>query len=606
MPKYILLFFFASLTIGNVQAQFIDRGPAVGAVSENSAKIYVRTDTTAHNFFIHLASDSTFGTYDSVAVYSTAADYYTSITKLTDLAPNTQYYYRFSFGGQVDSLQGRFRSFPEVGDKGHHKIAIVSCNYFYNAGTFGSLMDYDPDILLHTGDWGYPPSALGSDYNLYEEKQAESFAIRFNDEAMKEFVLPYTPIDFTYDDDYSHNNGEGNTYPNEYVTNDGNGNVVNVFETVFIDSGIVGGAIHAYQNYFPSYDLEDSTQGIYHSFMLGNVEIFMSDVRMAKDPKFNAFVFDSAQGRWGFDPPAGHTMLGEPQRDWLTSGLVNSDADWKLIGSGVVFNQRYKKVMDLGLGVQQLQISIGGVNGSGAILAAQMAYNWVGYPEDANALLDLYRSGQIDDVLLMSGDSHSSVMDDGTNAGLPEINSSGLAAGDEGYLNYYIDSVGQRIGFPAAIDSFWNGGGNGVDNANFSDTYATIDVYGDDSMKVCIIDEMRQTLGCINFIHSSKRPEDTTGVRSVISRPDDIMRLLYPNPVKDRLRLILNADYQVNNADVLEVTDISGAVVQTYKAEQLRNGELIIPLYDLSSGTYLVTYRSKERGIETREVIVQQ
>lgn len=603
MKRSLLLSLLLLFVVSSLSAQFIDRGPVVGAVSDNSAKIYIRT-TTAQNYSIHLSTDSTFASFDSVAASSSAATYNTSITELTGLDPKTQYYYRFSFNGVVDSLQGRFRSFPTEGDKGYHKIVIVSCNYFYNAGTYTGIRAFDPDLLLHTGDWVYPPAQLGSNYNLNDSLQAESFAIRFDEDAMQEFVLPFTPIDYTYDDDYSNNNGEGNTYPSEYVTTDGSGAVVNVFETVQMDTGIVPGAIHAYQHYFPSYDLVDSTQGIYHNYKLGNVEIFMSDVRMSKDPKFDAFVYDSAQGKWTFDPPAGHSMLGEAQRDWLTTGLVNSDADWKLVGTGVVFNQRYKQVLDLGLALQQLEVSIGGVQGSGGILAAQMAYNWVGYPEDANALLDLYNSGQIDDVLMMSGDSHSSVMDDGTNAGLPEINSSGLAAGDEGYLNYYIDSVGQSLGFPAAIDSFWNGGGNGVANANFSDTYGTIEIFGDDSMKVCVVDEMHQTLGCINYIHSSKRPD--TGIKTVISRPDDIMRLLYPNPVKDRLRLILNPDYQVNSTDKLEVLDINGSVVKSYTASQLGAGELIIPLHDLSSGTYLVNYRSKERVTETRQVIVQQ
>jgi len=296
-------------------------------------------------------------------------------------------------------------------------------------------------------------------------------------------------------------------------------------------------------------------------------------------------------------------MLGATQRQWLMDGLTNSDADWKLIGNGVVFNRQYQRILDVGLLLQEFQFSFGGVNGSGATLAAQMAYNWIGFPEDQQPILDGYANGTIKDILFMSGDSHSSVLDDGTNAGVPEINASGLAAGDEGFLNYYIDSVGQLIGYPPVIDSMWNGGGNGVGNRNFSDTYGRIEVFADDSMRVCVIDEMDQTLGCITLIHSTKVG---TGIETIIGKSDEYLTLIFPNPAKDQLKLALSPGYQPQTTDYVVMTDMSGKQVRQYSSTELVNMAYTIPLTDLQQGTYLLHYHSAAQGTETRKVLVMK
>jgi len=582
-------------------SQNIDRGPVVGGVTDTSARIYIRT-TAPQQFQLEYSTDSTFATWLSRSVSTDSAGFLARITDLDSLQAATKYWYRFNFSGVVDSVAGSFKTFPVPGTKGHYKIIVASCNYNDNDPIFESVQAFAPDVFLHLGDWNWAPNPLGTNYNLFPQKRAESFANRYNDRMMRTYVLPNTPITYTYDDDYTENDSEGYTYPRDRVEVIG-GVVFNRFETYPLDSNIRRGAIEAYHDFFPGYPLVDSANGIYHEFTLGNVEIFMTDGRLNRDPKFEAFVYDSTENKWSFNPPPGHSMLGETQRQWLLDGLENSDADWKLIGNGVVFNRQYKRILDVGLLLQAIQFSFGGVNGSGGTLASQMSYNWVGYPEDQQPLIDGYANGTIKDILFMSGDSHSSVLDDGTNAGIPEVNSSGLAAGDEGYLNYYIDSVGQIIGYPPVIDSVWNGGGNGVGNKNFSDTYAQIEVFGNDSLRVCVVDEMDQTLGCMTLIHSSKKP---TGVETVFGKPDEYLTLIFPNPTKDQIRLVLSDNYVPQASDYVTMTDMNGKQVQRYSQKQLEGMGYIMPLHELAQGTYLLHYYSATKGLETRKVLVMK
>jgi hypothetical protein len=582
-------------------SQNIDRGPVVGGVTDTSARIYIRT-TLPQQFELEYSTDSTFATLFSRSVSTDSAGYLARITDLDSLQAATKYWYRFNFGDLVDSVAGSFKTFPVPGTKGHYKIIVASCNYNDNDPIFESVRAFEPDVFLHLGDWDWPPNPLGNDYNLFPDRRAESFARRYNGRMMRTYILPFTPIAYTYDDDYSFNNSEGYTYPLDRV-DVVNGEVFNRFITVPMDSGIRRGAIEAYHDYFPGYPMQDSVHGIYHEFTLGNIEIFMTDCRMNLDPKFDAFVYDSVANTWSFSPPPGHSMLGDTQRQWLMDGLENSGADWKLIGSGVVFNQQYKRILDVGLLLQQLQFTFGGVAGSGGTLAAQMAYNWIGYPEDQQPLIDGYQNGTIKDILFMSGDSHSSVMDDGTNAGIPEVNSSGLAAGDEGFLNYYIDSVGAFLGYPPVADSMWNGGGNGVGNRNFSDTYAQIEVFGDDSLRVCVVDEMDQTLGCMTLIHSSKKP---TGIETVFAKSDAYLTIIFPNPAKDQIRLVLSDSYTPQASDYVTMTDLNGKQVQRFSQKQLNGMGYVIQLEELAQGTYLLHYHSATKGVETRKVLVMK
>ena len=583
--------FFLSLLmlLSIAYAQVLTHGPLVGGVTESSARIYFGFDNTV-TFSIQVAKDTLFTSPIPVSATADAGSYYAVIADVTGLDADTRYYYRINTGSSWSSKLGTFKTFPAVGDTGYYRVVVGSCNYhdhyagggatspdtYYNDVLFGSIIDFDPHIVLHLGDWNYPPSALGAYYNLDPQKVNQSFRLRYQDYNFSTHIMPNIPVDYIYDDDNSQNGNAGWTYPTISTGTDPLGGTYYILEDQPMPSGVREGAIEGYFNNFPGYAQVD-TSGIHHSFKLGNIEFFVLDTRSSKDPVHEVFQFNSLLYTYTFSPPPGHTTLGEAQRDWLLDGLKNSTADWKVVCSSVVFNQNFGSLMSLLIPVQLIDRSV-------IELAAAIAYMWPGYPEDSDALLDAINANDIKNVVMLSGDTHSSMIDNGSNAGLPELSASGWAAGNEAILNWSIDSVAQRfsLGLTSVKDFLWNGGGSGIDNTNFSDTYGTMEFFYTDSLRMCVIDEFDQVLACQTIMYDSSSP---VGVRQYV--PETMFLVVYPNPAKDQLKILMrNAPQQEVS---IQVVDLQGKVVIQ---QQFTDEAFIIPIQQLAGGTYLLQVES--------------
>lgn len=319
--KYFFLFLFG-ISFG-LQAQNIISGPTVGGVKATSARIFIKT-TTPQNFQLEIDSNENFTNPVTFSDSTRSSLFASVITQVSGLQPFTRYYYKVKFNGVADIAKGSFKTFPQETDKSNYlKIAVGSCNYFLNSPLFQSIKDFEPDFFIHLGDWNYVPSApgFGATYNLFPDRRAAAFPEKYNDPMMKQYILPYMGIDYIYDDDYSQNDNEGDYYSNDYIILDSAGNVTTVVTLDTMPLGVNPGARLAYHQYFPGYAMADSSKGIFHSFRMGNVEVFMTDVRMPRTPRLNAFKYDSIANFWRFQPDSNHTILGETQRNWLVNGL---------------------------------------------------------------------------------------------------------------------------------------------------------------------------------------------------------------------------------------------------------------------------------------------
>ncbi len=580
------LIFLSLLLSFCLSAQHITHGPVVGGVSNSGARIYVKTGTQATEFTLELDKSASFPNPSSY-IDSTRTDLFGSnIITLDGLDSNTEYFYRFQFNGDTDLRTGKFRTFPNNDSEEPLRIIVGSCNYESNPSLFQQIKDFQPHLFIHLGDWNWPPAQLGNDYCLDPQKRAQSFAQRYADQSMMEYVLPFMPVEYIYDDDYSYNDSEGWTYPSFEVTVNGPLATTELF-TNAMPPGIREGAIEGYFDHFPAYAAVDTAEGIHHRFRMGNLELFMLDARNSRTPRHDAFIQDPVTGLWDFAPDStNHTMLGAAQRQWLLDELEESDADWKIIGSSVIFNTYYAEILDVAMGLQSFAISLDGFDGSGATLASNISYNWAGYPADQQPLLDLYKSGAVKDLLLISGDSHSSALDDGENSGIPELNSSGLAAGNEGIINYYVDSISALFNFPPVEEALWNGGGNGVGNTNFNDSYGTIEVFGKDSLRYCAIDEFGQVFGCITLLHSSLN----TSYSTIFSKPSDVFQLIYPNPSRNFLHVVFDEKVSFQKGEMLILTNASGKKVASF---QLIDKKVVIPVGSFPEGQYWISVRYK-------------
>jgi hypothetical protein len=599
--KIVMKYFIVVLlAIGiRLQAQNIISGPTVGGITATTARIFIKTNSP-QAFQLEIAADENFSN-PILFTDSTRSSLFASvITEVSGLQPFTRYYYQVKFNGVPDTATGSFKTFPAENDNSNYlKIAVGSCNYFLNSPLFQSIKDFEPDFFIHLGDWNYVPSVsgFGAEYNLFPDRRAAAFPEKYNDPMMKQYILPNMGIDYIYDDDYSQNDSEGDFYSNDFITLDSAGNVTTVIGLDTMPPGVNPGARLAYHQYFPGYAMADSSEGIFHSFKMGNAEIFMTDVRMPRTPRLNAFKYDSVANFWRFQPDTNHTILGQTQREWLINGLKNSTADWKIIGTGLVFNKNYRRFIDLGMLLQGLAVNVAGKQGSGVTLAYSLAVNWAGYPTDLNAVLKLKDEG-VKNMIAISGDTHSSVIDDGTNAGIPELNASGLAAGDEAFLNYYIDSIVKTLGNQSVKDVLWNVGGNGVENMNFSDSYGTVEIFGEDSLRMCVVDELNDKLACVTVL---KEIANTTETK--VWKSNTAMNLIYPNPAKDVIHVLLNSTKTYDADDKIRLYNADGTLLQETQLNGSSEKPITINVSKYANGNYFIKYEGKYLN-ETKKIML--
>ena len=223
-------------------------------------------------------------------------------------------------------------------------------------------------------------------------------------------VLSQMPVVYLYDDhDFAGNNSDGSFPAKE-------------------------NSLWAYKTFFPHYELKNPDNGIWQSFTFGDVEFFVLDLRTQRSPESETF---DDNGK--FNPPAEHSILagypisGENQKDWFFNALKNSTAKWKVIVSSVLFNPGYEKVTE----IDSLPKEI-------AWFPKDVADKWAGYPEDIKDLMNVIKKNKIKNVIVISGDTHSSFIDDGKNSLLPEIGASNLEV-DNSKIDPKLKSVGINL-----------------------------------------------------------------------------------------------------------------------------------------------------------------
>ncbi len=568
-------------------AQRVTHGPVVGAATPNSARVFVRT-SEATTFELQLDTDESFNAPLSFQGETIAERDTSTIIDIEGLEPYTKYFYRVMINGEADSLDGHFRTFPEEGERGNYKWAVLSCQEFGTYNAFNALVEQAPELVLHTGDWTYPDYQFPGDWRLDWQTLQASYRRRYSEqEPNMPRLIRSTVFDYVVD---NHDGiwAKTNMISVGYSENpDGTANNVhNIYPT---PEGAFENMMAAYGEYFPHYPLVNPEDGMYHSYRYGNAEVFFIDARNCGNGLDSTFRFDEAENRWYFDPRPGQTMLGAQQLQWLKDGLAASTADWKFIVSPVMFNRQFRKVMDVAMGLQQFVFDLGGEVGTGFRLANAIAVNFTGFKEEQDGLYDFIEQNNIRDVIVLSGHMHTNVMDDGANSYLPELNT-GPVAGFGPELTWYIDSVMQLLGMGTVKDSLWNGGGQGVNNTNFKSGFGQIELFGNDSARLCIIDEDNITVSCMTLLHST----NPLHVPNELKKSMCVIEAVFPNPTDGNLNLRFCESYVPRKQDRYCVLDIAGRSLYPFKGYQ--GGQ--IDTSHLPAGNYLLVYDHGD-GVQT-------
>jgi phosphodiesterase/alkaline phosphatase D-like protein len=577
-------------------SQNITHGPVLGAMTDTSFRMYIRT-STVQNFTIEIDTDSLFSAPLQFQNQSQTSLDNSVITEINGLASDTRYYYRVLFNSVPDIKKGNFKTFPTEGQPANFTFVTGSCQETANMKVYDVIPTHNPLFMVHTGDFTYPSYQLPSAYPSQWYTIPWSYRKRYEEQVMKEKLFPNIPLVYMPDDDDNFGNNRTHHVRTSYTGS--NSSAVSFFITDSIYPVEIENCLRGYRLFFPGYPTVDTTEGHYHSFKVGNAEFFVLDCRSMADATFKAYRIDSATNRWVYDPAPTHSIIGTNQRNWLLNGLSNSTADWKFIVSGVPFNPKIRKIIDAGLLVQNIVFNLAGESGTGLRLSASFAGYWGGYPNDVEALTSHISSNGITGVLVVSGDTHHNVMDDGTNSVYPEMNASGLSVTST-ELAYQIAQYAPLLGQPPVRDSLWNGGGNGLYNTNFLNGFGKVQVFGSDSVQYCIIDEDNVALSCMTIYADGSVYNPTSVDRAEPLSASKMSEMnIFPNPNNGEFNITIKSRFSDDNAQLV-LSDISGKQLLSKKIELIEAESQTITFklgQEFVKGTYFAVIRNRQGAV---------
>ncbi len=358
----------SSLLTGHVWASpILTHGPVVGGATNSAANVFVRTDQNA-SVILRYSTDPNFASYQQTAAYSTdlSADF-TRIIPLTGLTAEMTYYlnvYVNNVPQFTASPYPSFKTFPVANSARDFKFVVLTDfvtvkKLTQTYQTFASAAAENPAFVFLGGDFDHSnPQTIPDRQSMFKNLYGPT--TRYMDGFVND-ILRKSPIVHQWDDhDVGLNNADKNY------------------------TGL-GDAQQVFEEFVPTYPLPAVRPGIWQKFSYAQLECFVLDCRSQRDPSTDP---DDASKSM-----LDGNNLGSPgQLQWLENGLLTSTARWKVIFTSVVTNPTTK-----------------------------FPDGWAGYQTEWSALRDFINSNQIKGVVFISGDLHLSGIDNGTNAGFPEM-----------------------------------------------------------------------------------------------------------------------------------------------------------------------------------------
>lgn len=453
-----------------VSAQKISNPPIVGGVTSSAASFVVRIDAESEvKIGLDVSNSFMNPIFTNVVSAKSDSDFFCKLA-ITALQPKTKYFYKVFVNNSAaeDSIERYFTTFPVEGEKSQFKFAFGSCQKQGQPGTiFTKIADENPVFFLQQGDWGYPDTTE-SPFSLDDNLVKESFRSRYSFAHPSYQLIRKTPYAYTYDDhDMAGNNVDGSPLYLQAARN----------------------MLNGYEKMFPHYPLANIQKGMWQKFSYGNADIFMTDNRSQREA--NLLGFKTAGDSIYFSPDSTHSILGDEQMDWLINGLKNSTADWKFISTGTPFNPGMRSAIELAMLLQNdpKYQAIPTLYGMFNIkdIAFELSDKWAGFPKDIYRLLKAIDENKITNVIFLSGDTHTSGVDDGKNSLIPE-----LMAGPLDIKNMGFVSLMERFGV-----FVFNSGGHtsNLPESEFGNAYGRVTVFSADSVLLEAVSENGNVLG---------------------------------------------------------------------------------------------------------------
>ena len=268
-------------------------GPILGCVTDESAKVWVRTPGPGS---VQVVGEG----FRSEVIKTTAKKDFTGIMNLGGLKPLTSYSYDVLVNGE--SVYGgekpEFRTFPKREQKARFHVGFGGCARYNSPkeGIWNVVASYDPLAFLFLGDNVYmdvPEHRTQQRVHYYRRQLRPEF----------QNLTRATAIYSIYDDhDLGKNDTSGGPKP---FKPDWKYASWKVFKENWNN---------------PAYGQEPERPGCWYNFSIGDVDFFMLDGRYYRDFKKG-------------------TMMGPDQKAWLLDKLGKSKATFKVIACGTLWTK---------------------------------------------------------------------------------------------------------------------------------------------------------------------------------------------------------------------------------------------------------------------------
>ncbi|WP_035233266.1 alkaline phosphatase D family protein [Alcanivorax nanhaiticus] len=334
-----------------------------------------------------------------VAVYMSTAtedgDYCVKIDA-DGLQPDHWYYYQFSVGGERSPV-GRTRTFPASGSFiDRARFAVVSCaNYPYGFfSVYRAVAEHaDLDFVLHLGDYLYeygpgeygdfperdplPPQEM---VTLADYRQRHA---QYKTDDDLQALHQQFPMIAVWDDHESTDNSYRDGAENHQPLTEGDWEARKAVSQ------------QAYFEWLPIRPREPGNYSvIYRQFQYGDlIDLTMLDTRLEGRDEQLTVPLDPARNS------EDRHLISADQMDFLLDSLSQSNAQWRFIGQQVMFGQlNIAELPSLTEDQAQLRSNLSAINMD----------QWDGYAADRLKILNHIDDNNIDNVVVLTGDIHTS------------------------------------------------------------------------------------------------------------------------------------------------------------------------------------------------------
>lgn len=353
-------------------------GVASGDPFQNSIVLWTRVTPAVKTRSVpvkwEISSDPAFKTIVDSGKQATNPEKDYTLKIIADhLEPNRKYYYRFNALNKYSPI-GTCKTLPVDDEK--ITLAIVSCSNiefgYFNA--YAAICEEDVNAVIHLGDYFYEygPDTYGD--TSFHRKNIPPHEII----SLQDYRDRYSQYRLDSDLKELHKQAAFiNIWDDHEITN--NAYMTGAQNHQDDEGDYLTRKDMAKQAFYEWLPIREGSEH-YRKFRFGNtMELFMLDERLAG----RTMQADSLSDPRRYSNE--QKLLGDIQMDWLTAGLKASSATWKVIGNQVMFSY-----------------TDWGYDGFSQNMDA-----WDGYPNDQKILTESLHKNDIDNLLFVTGDTHT-------------------------------------------------------------------------------------------------------------------------------------------------------------------------------------------------------